>query len=50
MSVVFYHTDASLVSLAALARDTVVMTDLRETVVLYAWPVAGACFIQDKPE
>ncbi|MEL7086040.1 MAG: hypothetical protein AAGM36_16250 [Cyanobacteria bacterium J06597_1] len=36
--------DISLVGLASLARDSVVLTALRESTVLYSWAVAGSAF------
>jgi hypothetical protein len=39
--------DFSLVALAALSRDPVVLTALRESVVLYAYAVGGSAFIVD---
>jgi hypothetical protein len=41
--------DFSLVALAALSRDAVVLTALRESVVLYAVAIAGLA-LQDEPE
>lgn len=39
--------DFSLVALAALSRDSVVLAALRESVVLYAMAVGGSAFIPD---
>ncbi len=39
--------DSSLVALAALSRDSVVLAALRESVVLYAMAVGGAAFIPE---
>ncbi|MEO1053353.1 MAG: hypothetical protein AAFX87_22155 [Bacteroidota bacterium] len=39
--------DYSLVALAALSRDAVVLTALRESVVLYAALMAGAAFMEE---
>ncbi len=40
--------DYSLVGLAALAQDPVILTATRESAVLYAWPVVGAALRQPK--
>jgi hypothetical protein len=42
--------DISLVGLAALVKDAVVLTAVRESVVLYAEVVAGAAFDPQRPE
>ena len=42
--------DVSLVGLAALARDPVVLAALRESVVLYAMAVASGVFDRSEPE
>jgi hypothetical protein len=43
-------SDFSLVALAALSRDPVVLAALRESVVLYSMPVAGCAAIRREPE
>lgn len=42
--------DLSLVGLAALARDPVILAAARESVVLYAWAVLGAAAMPERPK
>lgn len=42
--------DYSLVAIAALSKDPVVLAACRESVVLYAFAVAGSAYISEEPE